>query len=139
MKNNHIDFDSKKLYAIYALQWCKDILGKSIRKKREIKITFSSKKLRNNRNIFFGKYCYCRNLITLYPNNCETFLCIVETVIHEYTHYLQPSTQYFKVKYSYKSNPFEIEAQKNEKKFGKICLRDIKNQLKISNSGISFK
>jgi hypothetical protein len=141
MRNRHIDFDTKKLYAIYALDWCKNYFGKSKRKKRDIILKFSKTIERNNRSIYFAKYCFLRNQILIYLNNCPTTLIITQTIIHEYTHYLQSRTMYYnyKKKYSYKNNPYEIEAQKNEKLYGKICLKEIENQFNISKSDISFK
>jgi hypothetical protein len=141
MGSRNIDFDTKKLYAEQALHWCKNYFGKSKRKKRDIVLKFSKTIERNNRSIYFAKYCFLRNQILIYLNNCPTTLSIVQTIIHEYTHYLQSRTKYYyyKKKYTYKNNPFEIEAEKNEKIYGKICLKEIDNQFNISKSVISFK
>jgi Zn-dependent peptidase ImmA (M78 family) len=140
MKNN-IDYDIKEKYAIHALEWCYVHFGICKRKKRNIILELNPKKKFKKRSVYFGNYCFYQNKLTIYLNNCETLLDIVQTVIHEYTHYLQSRTkyEYYLKVYSYSANPLEKEAKYNELKYGKKCLKSINNQFKISNSVISFK
>lgn len=140
MKNN-VDYETKIKYAVHALKWCNIHFGKCKRKKRELIMELSPKKQLKKRSIYFGFYCFYRNKLIVYINNCETLLDIVQTVIHEYTHYLQSRTkyEYYHKIYNYSTNPLEKEAKENELKYGKKCLRSINNQFKISKSVISFK
>ena len=53
---------------------------------------------------------------------------LVSTVIHEYTHYLQVRRkyrEYEKVKF-YSQNPFEIQAKRNEERYTKTCINEIR-------------
>jgi len=141
MKNEDIDYNIKGEYAKQALNWCHNYFGKCKRKKRKLLLKLSPKLKRKKRSIYFGEYSFYQNTLTVYLNNCKTLLDVVETVIHEYTHYLQPRTkyEYYLNVYSYTTNPFEIEAKSNEKIYGIKCLKIINNQFKISKSVISFK
>lgn len=138
-----ISFEKKEKYAKLAFEWCIINLGKCKRKKKELILKFSKKSgYYNNdkKNPIIGCYCNYRNLIILYEPSCYTLKDIVATVIHEYTHYLQSSYLYekYEKKYSYKKNPHEIEANKNEKKYTKVCMKYIKNQISTSASEISL-
>ena len=61
----------------------------------------------------------------------NTIYDIVATVIHEYTHYLQVRRKYREYELSryYSQNPMERQAKRNEDKYTKICLKEIKKQL----------
>lgn len=60
-----------------------------------------------------------------------TLIDLIDTVIHEYTHYLQPNFekiyQNFSETYEYKNNPLEIEAFENAKRYKNECFKYIKN------------
>ena len=76
-----------------------------------------------------GQFDYKTNTLTIYHNNNYTVKDLIQTTIHEYTHYLQPiSTYYYKYSriYRYYDNPFEVEAFKNEKKYYRKCWKSIK-------------
>jgi hypothetical protein len=130
MRNNKIDLHIKKQYALQALKWCQEYLGKSTRKRRKLKlyITEWSRTMDNGKSIVFGNYCFYRNRVSVYATNCETIEDVVGTVIHEYTHYLQSRPQYEKYaeNYHYSTNPYEKEAKRNEKKYTKVCIKEIK-------------
>ena len=54
----------------------------------------------------------------------ETVGDIIDTVIHEYTHYLQPNFKevYFGKDYDPDNHPYEIEARAKAKKYRKKCF-----------------
>jgi Zn-dependent peptidase ImmA (M78 family) len=137
MGNNN--YDNKKKYAELAFFYCEQILGVCKRKKRKPILKISNRIRFINRSKVFGSYCFYRNIIYLYINNCDTLLDVVKTIIHEYTHYLQPFTKYWNYvkKYYYTANPFEKEAFLNERKYGRKIYNKIRNQLLTSNSGTS--
>jgi hypothetical protein len=141
MRNSQIDIELKKKYVYLAYKWCVNFFGENPRKKTELHIDINHKKRKIKRTIYYGKYCFYKNKLTIYINNCDTLLSIVQTVIHEYTHYLQirRKSEYYHKTYSYYANPYEKEAAYNEKKYGKKCLMKINNQFKISNSTTSLK
>jgi hypothetical protein len=79
----------------------------------------------------YGNYCFYRNTITIYLPNNRTIDDIVSTVIHEYTHYLQVRNtyrEYEKTTY-YSQNPLERQAKRNEDKYTKLCIKEIKKYL----------
>lgn len=138
---NNKSYAKKELYAYLTLEWCKMFFGENKRRKKKLSININSKFKKLNRSIIYGNFDTYRNIIFIYLNNHNTLLEVVQTIIHEYTHYLQSSYQYKKYQkiYNYKKNPYELEARNIEEKYGKKCLRVIRNQLKISNSDTSLK
>jgi len=80
----------------------------------------------------YGEYDSEENLIEI-NLPCNTYVrCLIKTIIHEYTHYLQPiRTKYQKLakKYGYYDNPLEVEARYSENNRYKDCFKDIKKYL----------
>lgn len=134
-------YEKKELYAKLALKWCKNFFGINVRRKKSIVLLLSPKIMKKKRSIVYGNYDIYRNTMCIYLNNNATVLEVVQTVIHEYTHYLQSSYRYKKYEkiYYYTQNPCEIEAKHNEEAYGNKCLRYVRNQSKISNSCASLK
>lgn len=128
MSHSSIGFERKKKYALLALKWCKDFFGSNERKKKRLVFDFSKSKKDIKNQVLFGSYCFYQNKITVYGPNCETIYDVVSTVIHEYTHYLQSRTRYknYEENYYYSTNPYEREAKRNEDKYTKTCIKDIK-------------
>lgn len=81
---------------------------------------------------YYGCYDHRKNKLIVCINRNETVEEMVKTVIHEYTHYLQPIRKYYskvaKIT-GYFENPYEIEATKNEKTLYKKCWKDIRRGL----------
>lgn len=123
-----IDIETKKRYATLTIKWCEEYLGLCNRKKRKLIVRFSDKKRKIDNFDVFGNYCFYRNEIIIYLPNNNTIYDLVATVIHEYTHYLQSRTKYREYELSryYSQNPLERQAKRNEDKFTKICLKEIR-------------
>jgi hypothetical protein len=70
--------------------------------------------------------------MVIYAPNCENFYEIVATVIHEYTHYLHSGPLYrkYEKEYYYSKNPYEREAKRNEAKYAKTCLGEIRKKIR---------
>lgn len=72
--------------------------------------------------------------ITINANANTTIIDLIDTVVHEYTHYLQPNFQeqysQFSTEYEYFNNPLEIEARENGKKYRRQCFNDIKYNIR---------
>jgi uncharacterized protein YjaZ len=132
MARIRLDDETKKWYAKQALKWCELNFGFNERKRTRmtLDITERSRKIKNC--IVYGNYCFYRNRMTIYLPNNKTIHDIVSTVIHEYTHYLQVRRRYreYEISVFYSQNPFEKQAKRNEEKYTKMCIKDIK---KISN------
>ena len=69
--------------------------------------------------------------MTIHEPACDTLYDVVSTVIHEYTHYLQSRNmyKYYEQNYYYSTNPYEREARRNEQKYTKMCMKEIKKLL----------
>lgn len=130
MTKRDIDTELKITYANATLEWCKDNLGINERKRRELELGISHKKRMSGKFIFYGKYCFYRNRIVIYIENCVTLKDLISTIIHEYTHYLQSRTKYaeYEKTYYYSTNPYERQAKRNEVKYTKLCLSDIRRR-----------
>ncbi len=134
MPNYVADTDLKIFYAQMTLKWCKKNLGVSNTKRRNLNFNISFRKRHIGKYIAYGMYCFYRNKITLYIENCNTLNYVVATIIHEYTHYLQSRTQYKKYDeiYYYSTNPYERQAKRNEKLYTKECMKYVRYQSTIS-------
>ncbi len=131
MNKKSIDSTLKKRITNLTIRWCRDFFGINDKKRTKLKLVFSNRPRTIKKSIVFGNYCFWRNTITIYIPHCNTIDEIVSTVIHEYTHYLQsrPRYQTYQKNYYYSTNPYEREARKNEERYTKMCIDDIKNQL----------
>lgn len=80
-------------------------------------------------NRCYGEYDYTDNEITVYPLIHKKVKDIIDTIIHEWIHFLQDTEEIIEKeeKYTfYKSaNPIEIEAIELAKKYTKKCIKDI--------------
>lgn len=65
-----------------------------------------------------AEYCSMNNEIILYYPKMEDRQHVVETLVHEYQHYLQSPSwmkRYYNMGYRYDNHPYEISAYKEEK------------------------
>lgn len=131
MAKRTCDINLKKQYALLALKWCKENFGVNERKRTKLRFEFTERKRRIKFHEVYGNYDFYRNKMTLHESTCHTIYDVVSTIIHEYTHYLQSRPQYLKYQknYYYSTNPYEREAKRNEDKYTKICIKDIRKQL----------
>ena len=63
-----------------------------------------------------GEYLYKENQIRIWWQPHDDFKELASTILHEYTHYLQfwPWYSRYQKIYSYKDNPYEIQANESE-------------------------
>jgi hypothetical protein len=132
MAKKQQNIDLKKLYANEAIKWCRKNLGINERKRKKLDFVVMNWSRKKGRFEFMGNYCFYRNRMVIYAPNCESSYEIVATVIHEYTHYLQSGPQYrkYEKEYYYSTNPYEKEAKRNELKYAKICLNEIRKNIR---------
>ena len=65
---------------------------------------------------FYGMFECSKNTIVLNRAYCDTVKLYTQTLLHEYTHYLQNMTKYTQIfkKVGYDTHPYEVEARNNE-------------------------
>lgn len=128
ISKKRIDNDLKIIYTKLTLEWCENNLGINTRKRKKLLLDISYKERVKGKDIYYGKYCFNANKITIYVINCETLHDVISTMIHEYTHYLQSSSKYrlYSKTYYYSQNPYERQAKRNEEKYTKSCYNEIK-------------
>lgn len=113
----------------FILTWCKRKLGRSK--------YFSIRKLKlvvDNRIKFLGHFDIDNNIISINPSRHKNILELVETIIHEYVHFLQNPKEYDRlskmVYRDYFDHPHEKEAEKIAIKLAPKCLKNLKNKIK---------
>lgn len=107
--------------------WCKKNLGINHRKAYQPIFSLSSY---NEETNLCGDYDDVENAITIYYKNIDDVRELVSTIIHEWTHQLQPCrSKYNKWKGSYHKNPLEVEAYAAEALYLSPCWRDIKKKV----------
>jgi Zn-dependent peptidase ImmA (M78 family) len=135
MSKNVIDNEIKETYTKMTLNWCKDNLGINDRKRSELELIIHNTERKKGKYVLYGSYCFYKNRMVIYIPNCLSLYDVVGTVIHEYTHYLQSRTKYemYEKTHFYSTNPLERQAKRNELKYTKICLKEIRKLLRSIN------
>lgn len=120
----------KRNHIIWMFDWCKEKFGKS-----KFNPDFTVKICRTKTDRY-GCYYDLDNYIEICPNVHDSLLNLCDTVIHEYTHYLQNMVMYdnyfLKHKRNYDNHPYEIAADKKGKKFRKELRKAFKEEFGIS-------
>ena len=81
---------------------------------------------------YMGEYFPRTVRIVIYTKYNKYLREIIKTIIHEYTHYLQPILKSYQSIYKrvgYDAHPFEIEARFNEFAYYKDCWKKVKKDL----------
>lgn len=123
LKNNST-ITKEGIYSI--LTWCKKYLGRSK--------YFSIRKLKlriDNRMSFLGQFGVDTNTIYVNPRLHKNKIELIETIIHEYVHFLQNPKEYDRLcrnpKYQdYYDHPHEYEAEKVALKLAKKCYKHLR-------------
>jgi hypothetical protein len=103
-----------------SITFCEQHLGINYRKSDPLQVVWSNKKTKQT----YGWYDPVDNSIQI-SADCETVSDLTKTLIHEWTHHLQPIlSKYEKLykKYGYANHPMEIEAYNAEKKWNRKML-----------------
>jgi hypothetical protein len=127
-KTEDLTFSQTTSIAISVIDWCEKNIGVNWRYPKP-KITLLGGIIDNMSNTTYGEYCVVDNLISINLERNVYVRCLIKTVIHEYTHYLQPiRTKYHKLakKHGYYDNPLEVEARYNEETRYKDCFKHLK-------------
>ena len=120
---------TKSRFVNQVIEWCMNNMDYPTGHKYypEVKICYYTTKNRR-----FGDYTSNSRLIRIFINNHCSVAELINTVIHEYTHYLQMPTQQDQDAYNkflkqkgYFDNPYEIEARLTADKYTAICLKEM--------------
>lgn len=112
--------------ALYVIGECVNVLGRKRNKK------VPTLEIRKHDRNAYGYYNELTNIIRVHWDLHKGVGEFVRTIVHEYTHYLQPiKTQYLKLykKFGYDEHPFEIEARRNEVELGSYILKKFRDNL----------
>jgi hypothetical protein len=120
----------KKKHIKWMFKWCKQKFGKSkFNPKFEVKVSHKCKDK-------YGVYKDDKDIITIYLNTHKSLIELCDTVIHEYTHYLQNMYMYdvyfFKYSRNYYNHPYEISANNKAAKYKKVLRSDFRKEFGIS-------
>ena len=94
--------------------WCQENMGVNNRRKNPFKLSMMKQV---SGTPCYGMFDEVENKIYIFHNNCSSVALLVKTVLHEYTHYLQPVRKsYVKLlnEHGYDNHPMEIEARDME-------------------------
>lgn len=127
-------FTNKELKEIgeYCIEVCSEKLPHSNSKKSLP--TLSIRKRHHKTSRTFGWYEHEYNKITIFYYTCGDLRNFVKTIVHEYTHFLQPGgDKYYKLldKYGYDDHPYEVEAFSNESKYGNRVLKKVVKEFSL--------
>lgn len=103
------------------LFWCQENIGVNRRHKK-----WHSMALTTTETTPMGLYNPYENKMTIFTNNNPYIRDFVKTIIHEYTHVLQPIKTKYNKSLPREENPFEIEAEDNELKYYRACWKEVR-------------
>ena len=88
----------------------------------------------SNKTQIIGRYLPYENSILVWCKSHYDFKELTSTILHEYTHYLQfwPWYQRYAKIYTYKENPYEIEANLSESEAPSLIKEISENRWKIN-------
>lgn len=79
-----------------------------------------------------GDYSSRSRIIRIFVNNHNSIEDLVDTCIHEYTHYLQMPKEMNQIEYTkytnsngYYNNPYEIDAREKAKRYTPKCIKEL--------------
>ena len=105
-------------------EWCEENLGRR-NNDYTLKINYTYSRTH-------GTYFYYDKLFVIRVWDSQKLIDLVETIVHEYIHYLQFKTYRLKLrsdhledKHGYENNPFEKEARIISSKLKNICLNSL--------------
>ena len=119
----------KRNHIVWMFDWCKEKFGES-----KFNNDFSVKISRTDKSKFG---CYLDDLDTIQVNLTmhKSLIELCDTVIHEFTHYLQDMGMYDvyfdKYNRNYNNHPYEISADNKAKKWRKDLRADFKKEFGI--------
>jgi len=121
---------TKSKFVNEVVKWCFNNMEYPSGHKYYPQVKICYYKTKRNR---FGDYSSNIRLIRIFINNHFSVEELINTIIHEYTHYLDMPTQHNQKEYSrylkqigYFENPYEINARESADKYTPMCLKEMK-------------
>ena len=133
MKIETLSFSDSTGIAIAVIDWCEKNIGTNRKRPRPMLSLLGGIADDMPSNVY-GEYDVENNLININLERNVYVRCLIKTIIHEYTHYLQPiKSKYWKLakKHGYYDNPLEMEARYNENNKYKDCFKGIKKYYEL--------
>jgi hypothetical protein len=130
-KTETLSFADTTGIANAVIDWCENNIGTNWRYPKP-RLTLLGGIVDYMPNTVYGEYDVEDNLIIINLERNVYVRCLIKTIIHEYTHYLQPiKTKYQKLakKHGYYDNPLEVEARYNENTKYRDCFKHLKKIL----------
>ena len=108
---------------IKIMQWCKTNLGCKANKVMPA-LRFEGKQKYEG---WHGLYDWDENTIIIRLDGHVDVIDLCDTIIHEWSHYLQPVRNFMNrdKKHGYRKNPYEKEAARRAKVWRDICYNEI--------------
>lgn len=126
-KTETVSIDELANIARLVLIWCEKTMG--INRRHKIR---HSMLLTTCESHAMGLYNPYENKMTIYINNNPYIRDFIQTIIHEYTHVLQPIKTRYNKSIPREENPFEIEAEENELKYYRSCWKEVRKIFAIN-------
>ena len=130
------------------LLWCKRKWGKSKLRKDypKLRVYKFAQGIYNSFRSAYGSYNYETNTINIFLCHHKSYLQLIDTVIHEYKHYMLNSggKEYLKIEkqlfkkgfseeYINCNHPHEKKSVRLAKKWSPICFKELKKLLYLHN------
>lgn len=121
---------SKAKFINQVIEWCKQNLEppKYHKYYPVVEVLYYKNQKRN------GAYLPSNLTIKIFVNNHQNIEELVETIIHEYTHYLQMPRKVDQLNYAkynkskgYFENPYEVEARERAALYTPYCIKDLRS------------
>lgn len=112
------------------IYWCKDEMGlpPNVKSIPEVKISYYKHQK------YAGLYHTQKQCIIIYPKSNDSLLKLVDSVIHEYVHFLEMRSPKDAIAYSkfqethgYINNPYEVSARKIAAEKRDLCMQYLLN------------
>ena len=131
----HTPNKTTMLYAQYVLLWCYFNYGSSIWNSTGV----LNLKVKSNLNHYGHYYYEIDKKSEIYVNIKfhKSLLELTDTLIHEYTHHMQPMEYKYKYYldngYNLENHPFEVEARRVARRDASACKKWVLNRIKHEN------
>jgi hypothetical protein len=112
------------------IDWCKENMDypKHHKYYPTVEVKYNTRKEK-----YYGDYSSENRIIRIFINNHDSIEELVNTIIHEYTHYLQMPRDTNQLEYTkynetkgYYNNPYEIDARKKAELYTPKCIKDLR-------------
>jgi hypothetical protein len=124
-KTNTLSRTALRLIAKETINYCVATLGVN----RSLPLPTVSV-IKRGRSRRYGQYNVTMNHIQIHHNICGDVKTLLQTLIHEYTHYTQDLNKYEVLykQFGYDNHPQEVEARNSEKLYSP-CWKQIKKKI----------